>query len=491
MPRPFSVPSPAELKRVPKERSDFTPNPFEQKTLSPEEKLEQLFDEKIPVDMEALSVLFDRAEHDEDFAGRLREKLTYELGPKFASRLLEDWRYREALKDTARTLASKLPDSKMPVCTEGGLKVLIATREILGDQLPDFIRASDMRRHLEEEVTFEDEEEKDEEDLEGVLSTGSIQFDRETGECTGDFELGANFKLSTGEILEVFKRFGRNALPPNREGETRFERVATYEYFTVPDRLQSRGYAAREMAETVTALREGGFDRLALHANIDVGGYAWAAYGFGWDERKTAYEMAADYLRKKDDKKETHDLSEHDITQVAPDITYPSDLNEKQMIELARRKIAAFVYGRKHTLRRMLTDLDIVSSRDFAKAKFGQAPDAMPEDLQGIWYELNEMEMSPETVTPQRLATLGKDLERRLWTVRVDLNTPRSSVEWHSEETLEAARAAGRLTDEPRMAHHIGKVLLLDSSWYGSIDLQSDNENLKTLSARLSKFSRV
>ncbi len=455
MPRSFTAPTPAERKRAQKERQEFTPNPFERVSETPVEKLERLFDKKILVDMDALDFLISQAEHDESLAELIKEQFIRKLGPKFGPRVFEDWEYREALKDTARTLASKLPDSNMPVCTEGGLKILVAAREILGEPLPQLVQACDMRRHLEEEVSFKDELEQEEEDFEGVLSAGYIEFDPDSGECTGDFSLRADFKLSTGEELQVFKRFERSALPPNREGDVRFERVATYEYFTVPNRLQSRGYAAREMNESVTALREAGFDRLALHANIDVGGYAWAVYGFGWDERQTAYAMAAEYLKKKDDKEQTYDVSENDVARVAPDIVYPSDLNEKQIIELARRNIASFAYARRTEFQKEMILNGICTKQDFMRTKLGMPPASLPDDLRAVWYELVEMEQAPGLATPQRLATLGKDLPRRL------------------------------------NEHTIGKSLMLTSNWYGSVDLQTDNENIKILSARLAKSSRL
>lgn len=51
-------------------------------------------------------------------------------------------------------------------------------------------------------------------------------------------------------------------------------------YFTVPKALQGDGLAKRMLAHTVGAYQDAKIDRITVHANIDVGSYAWARYGF-------------------------------------------------------------------------------------------------------------------------------------------------------------------------------------------------------------------
>lgn len=459
MPRSFSVPSPADLRRAKQEKETFTQNPFEQRTRSPEEKLEAIFDDAQSLQWSDLTDLLNAAEHDESLHAHLTETFSTELGPKFGPQLLDDWEYRGALKDTYDMLRKTLPDSSVPIYTEGGLKNLVAIHDMIGSSLGSLLQAQDMRRHIEEPLQLADE---DSDEPAALLSVGDVSFDPSTGEYTTSIELGCDFVLDSGEIIDLQKRFERRELPPDQDGNPRYERVLIYDFFTIPDRLQSRGYAAREMAETVEASIEAKIDRLALHANIDVGGYAWAAYGFGWDERATAYALAGEFLKEQADNPATFKPEEHHVGQVAPDIAYPNDLNDKQIIELTRRTISDFIVGRRSNLKRLLVESKILSWDDFAKTRHGEPPKKMPEDLQAIWYALNEMELSPETATPQKLAELGSTDSRRF--------------------------TKPELSPKPLTT---GKAIMLNSSWYGSVDLQTDNTNRQKLLERLRTSSRV
>lgn len=51
-------------------------------------------------------------------------------------------------------------------------------------------------------------------------------------------------------------------------------------YFSVPKALQKDGLAKRMLAHTVGAYQDAGIHKITVHANIDVGSYAWARYGF-------------------------------------------------------------------------------------------------------------------------------------------------------------------------------------------------------------------
>ena len=57
-------------------------------------------------------------------------------------------------------------------------------------------------------------------------------------------------------------------------------RYVDHSIFMLDDALQGAGQAKRFLAQSVEAYKKLGVDKIKLHANIDVGGYAWIKYGF-------------------------------------------------------------------------------------------------------------------------------------------------------------------------------------------------------------------
>ena len=61
------------------------------------------------------------------------------------------------------------------------------------------------------------------------------------------------------------------------------------EYFALNESAQGHGIGKRMLAANIALYQKLGLDRVKTHANIDVGGYAWARYGYAptrssWDE---------------------------------------------------------------------------------------------------------------------------------------------------------------------------------------------------------------
>lgn len=57
-------------------------------------------------------------------------------------------------------------------------------------------------------------------------------------------------------------------------------------------RLQGEGFAKRWLMDHLfPQLAEHGFDKVVLIANIDVGGYAWARFGFDFSDQQDAHDM--------------------------------------------------------------------------------------------------------------------------------------------------------------------------------------------------------
>jgi hypothetical protein len=58
------------------------------------------------------------------------------------------------------------------------------------------------------------------------------------------------------------------------------QRKVDHDYFVVSEGSQGSGAAKRILKEAVEAYVKMGIDQVDVHANIDVGGYAWVKYGF-------------------------------------------------------------------------------------------------------------------------------------------------------------------------------------------------------------------
>lgn len=71
-----------------------------------------------------------------------------------------------------------------------------------------------------------------------------------------------------------------------------------HEYFELSPNLQGKGLSKKLFNELYTQYKNVGVQKLVVHANIDVGGYTWARYGFSSTNRKQA-ESAIGYFASK------------------------------------------------------------------------------------------------------------------------------------------------------------------------------------------------
>jgi ADP-ribose pyrophosphatase YjhB (NUDIX family) len=68
-----------------------------------------------------------------------------------------------------------------------------------------------------------------------------------------------------------------------------------HDYFSIPEAGEGKGYGKKFLRDSFELYKKMGVDNVHVHANINVGGYAWAKYGFvptqkSWDQlRKAVY----------------------------------------------------------------------------------------------------------------------------------------------------------------------------------------------------------
>lgn len=85
--------------------------------------------------------------------------------------------------------------------------------------------------------------------------------------------VGLSFVFSGGKIKRLFY-------------ESNGVKVVEHSFFDIADDLQGRGFSKRVTQIFYEEYKKADIDKIKLHANIDVGGYAWARYGYSYTEGK-------------------------------------------------------------------------------------------------------------------------------------------------------------------------------------------------------------
>jgi len=110
-----------------------------------------------------------------------------------------------------------------------------------------------------------------------VAADGS-EFYAEVTEGSSGHAFGSILKNATETVGRFERRFDFD-----EDGAL----VAHHEYLELNSDVQGQGIASELNARLERMYREQGVDRIEVHANISVGGYAWARAGYDWDWRNT------------------------------------------------------------------------------------------------------------------------------------------------------------------------------------------------------------
>lgn len=260
----------------------------EQLPLEPEQAQEQaeraLYDVEATDDLERIA---DACSQSMELKGRVLEQWASELGKKSAERLLEDATYRREVADLSRKLREPLRPDAPAALPEAHLKNTIVLMETLGANAVELARANDLGSYASD-LAFDMAEGQ------GAFFIDRSSVDAETGELTGDVQLSLAYKTANGEGADILRKFSRT-----KREDGSFEKLAEHTKFELPLSLQEGGIAAKALAGTLAQYEAMEMDAIELNANINVGGYAWAQYGFGYEEGKHSEadieNMGADY----------------------------------------------------------------------------------------------------------------------------------------------------------------------------------------------------
>lgn len=328
------------------------------------------------------------------------------IGP-FAKKLFEEPAFSASIEKLWQELKQPIHEGG-PVAVESTtLQNVIAVHEIMGPNAASFAKSCDLR-------TKTDILEYDMYEGQGAINVRDMSIDPETGEVFGETKLTLAYFDQEGEQCDINRIITKRK---REDGEV--EKSVYHERFSLPNSVQEGGVAGKVLKESLTEYDAMGIQRMDLHANISVGGYAWASYGFEFDK------------------------NHHD---------------ESSIEELAEH------YSDKLEI--------ILATMDFYEERFDDEKDdwvkeakipALEKPLSDVLKQLKSGR------TPQEIAGAGID---------GPFFCRDKSDEWHIfEDKLEAKSFSQKLKDsgqehpDYKGALHAGKLVMLGSDWYGSIDL--------------------
>lgn len=209
---------------------------------------------------------------------------------------------------TGTIVAAKFVDDEPPqeITPEGKLG-----RRKLDDKFDPSLSASYYRERFKEAGLNVMLDGDDKDYLDGVNRFYS-QFKNSPEFVAGEFfgSASANLPDAAITIMNRAQDANRWLLQLSAEGATIqrsinvLEKRAVHDLFTLSDDVQGKGFGKELLANHLALYKQLGVEKIEVHANIDVGGYAWARYGFipfqeEWDKLREAKQRDLRVLRKR------------------------------------------------------------------------------------------------------------------------------------------------------------------------------------------------
>ncbi len=411
---------------------------------------------------EGLEELAEAAAGDKGKRAEIVRVMTERLG-KRAAEIIDSPELRKEMSEMKERLSGRWGgENGPPITSELTLLNLTALRETMGKNPELLLGALDIKGRLEKagkpgEMSYMDTE---------AIRIGYPEVDPETGELVTTIEVGFKYDDPSGENMTITREYKR-VVEKDRDGNPKVKKSVEHVLFELPSTFKANGMAADITRDSLAQYDAQDVDEVKLHANIDMGGYAWAAYGYGWDKK----DMAKDFLKQP--RNGETEVTVGDVTKKVKELSPAEkrELTETQSEDLSNRAVTEI----------------IKKGRQFVELASREAGVDMAEMLA----ELDALQENALTVTPQTLAELGRKGPQ----MYRDLE----GGKWYSDKTLDEAVANGDVdataaADLKKKPYHAGKVALMNSSWYGSVQLKPDGdqggENRKMLESYLAKSAK-
>lgn len=339
------------------------------------------------------------------------------LGPVLAKELVERPEFFEKMLELKATLRQPYKEGSPPFIANANFLDALAIHEALGENFTNLLAAFDVKEYLPD-LAFD----TDPKECKQILQLDKRPtIDKYTGRISNlKIAIKLRYRAKERNSLVSIQRTLHHARTGNPTSEQEAYRTIHHDTFSLPDHLQGDGVAAQLLERSLEEYDRMNIRSISLCADIDVGSYAWATYGFGWDE------------------------------------TYEGE--QEATIEKARQQI----YD-------ALTQCGLLS---------GGGSDATPTDSAYLKHVERIIDQLHKAKTPQDLALVGEQgpffcRDRNgTWHVfptkeeaGVKLEALRAEVdEW--DETMESTTNRG--------VQHVGKIGLHDNQWHGILELTDD-----------------
>jgi hypothetical protein len=217
-----------------------------------------------------LSRIIEAGQRSSELKRQVLEMWKSELGSKAAERLFDDAGYRAEVLALSLALQQPIREGGPSSMPDANLKNTIIMFEALGAGAVELVRANDLTNHTQD-LDFNMAESR------GAFFINESSVDVESGELKTKVYMSLVYKDKDGESAEITRKFIKMKL-----GDGSFEKMAEHIKFELPLSLQEDGIAAKIIAASLEHYENLGMDAIEMNANINVGSYAWAQYGFGY-----------------------------------------------------------------------------------------------------------------------------------------------------------------------------------------------------------------
>ncbi|MDQ7814315.1 MAG: hypothetical protein RDU25_00705 [Patescibacteria group bacterium] len=367
---------------------------------------------------------------------KLANDLYHGVGHKYAERLFSDPSYIAELKRFRTSLDEKISGTEIKMMEVKNLRGLIAVKEIFGnvENLQKILSGMELSRYSDELRLEQDG---------SPIQLIDFNFDPNNG----SIETSLNFQLSYNEGQGFINRDFRLTEAVDESGDEEKAKSVKHAVFKLPDNMKSNGIAAKVLESCLAGYRDSDIDTIKLHANIDVGGYAWASYGFDWDEDEmTKLKFESDSVR------DANQQGGERLNHVQTGQIKKNAAAEYQNLS-AERKQEIFV----ESIREFLDSCKLA----FEGVCMSNDIDLNDPELINIIAEFDELMKNPEAATPQAIAKIGRDSKFKLYRDREGL--------WYKEEQRQEMLANGTATEKDFIKFHPGKIAMFGTSWYGKV----------------------
>lgn len=158
-----------------------------------------------------------------------------------------------------------------------------------------------------------------------------VKFDSEMKAIADKYGIKISEKkiiVKEGEAYFTYENGGKNFRLWRTVSISRGVKTVSHDLFTVPKNLQGAGISKDIFESLYRQYQSAGIERIEVHANIDVGGYAWGKYGFAADGRNSINDVVRRAHRK---------LNENDLKDFSAWLESCEENDHFPMWELANR----------------------------------------------------------------------------------------------------------------------------------------------------------